>query len=108
MSMRLVYACMPDETLCVLFRCFPHFIQARELSAPEVWKACLSKCEEVLEASAAVFSSVQETNVLKEIVTSEEGRNKLRGCSLDLHVLLLLVMEVVIGLRHFTLCKHRL
>ena len=51
----------------------------QELDMPKIWNSCLSKCEEVLEASAGVFSSVQEKGVLEEIASSEEGRLRLRG-----------------------------
>ena len=44
-----------------------------------MWITCLSKCEEILGASAGVFAGVQEPGILEEIVKAEEGRNKLRG-----------------------------
>ena len=47
-----------------------------------MWKKCLSKCCELLEASVATLSEVSDTSILEEIARSEEARNKLRGTSI--------------------------
>ncbi|XP_064393729.1 synergin gamma-like isoform X2 [Halichondria panicea] len=45
----------------------------------EVWRKCLYKCGEVLEACVDVIGGVEEAGLKEEIAGSEEGRNKLRG-----------------------------
>ena len=74
----------PNSGVCTVWEVGICFIfiptdQSPQVDHVRILTTCLSKCEEVLEQSAGVFSEVKESSLLQEICEVEEGRNKLRG-----------------------------
>ena len=64
----------------------------------EVWRKCLYKCGEVLEACVDVIGGVEEAGLKEEIAGSEEGRNKLRGIKVTIAISCYLVVCICAGI----------
>lgn len=58
----------------------PHLEQRKE-----IWEKCLTMCCKLMSTYASVLSGVKDASILRELVNSEAGVNRLRGTDI-LHI----------------------